>query len=98
METTHSSILFLKQTFFCFHYFFSYIYLFTGCVMYMHTTQPVWKSVQFMGVGFPFYHMGSGDGTQVVNLGGKHLYQLSHLVSPEAGIITSVLETRRLTK
>lgn len=37
------------------------------------------------------YHVGSVDNTQVLSPGGKHPYLLSHLTSPQLGLLAPVV-------
>lgn len=48
----------------------------------------MWRTEDNLQVSvFTFYHVGSGDVTQVVRLGGIHLYLLSHLFGPGKAFI-----------
>lgn len=54
----------------------------------VHTTRYMWRTEDNLQVSvFTFYHVGSGDVTQVVRLGGIHLYLLSHLFGPGKAFI-----------
>lgn len=45
----------------------------------------MWKSEKNLWVLDLFYHLGSKDQTQVISLGGKCVYLLSHLTGPARG-------------
>lgn len=48
-----------------------------------HTTAHTWRSENSLREWFlSFHHLSSGDQTQVVRFGSKHIYLLSPLTSP----------------
>lgn len=65
---------------------FHYICLLHVCIHAHDTWVYVWRSENSFAKSVLSSQVGPGDGTQVITLGGKHLYLLSHPVGSDLSL------------
>lgn len=78
-------ILKLTSIYLSFHHLYSYLHLSTYLHIYLHTICLLIKCVKIreqLAEVSSFHHVSLGNWTQIFSLGCKHLYWLSHLISP----------------
>lgn len=60
-----------------------YVLVVSVCMcVYLTAMGHVWKSEDNCQFSFAFYHVGPGDGTQIVRLARYHLYLKRHVALP----------------